>query len=236
MIPSITFDYSKLFKELIQLEFYQKKINDLNVVSIGLEGLGYLIELKKVNPHLKVGYIYYQPIDNEFSDLHDSNVSEITFIPLITDIKKLTDRLYWIKSMDINLIHQTISLFSKQVLFIGSMTDPILMKLLEFYDFNQFNLILRRPHYFETSSLRSSINKYLKFSSLPQNIMVIDTIKVDRYLKKIEGQKISMVRLDREISALYIAAIFKFLKLPAITENLYRIKLNSCWFQLSTIE
>lgn len=224
------FTSAQLLKEWLQAPYYQEILARLDVVAIGLEGLEVLINLKGVYPHLEVGYIHYEDL-GYLPDWNGHNVNQnFTYLPLITDVHMIGNNVYRVGSVDISLVYKVFECFSKQVIVIGAMCDSILMKLLEFYTFNQKQLLLRRPMYFESSSLRDSINKYLRFSNLPANIKVIDPNKMDRYFRQL-GEKRLMIDIHEEVMAHWYAHLIQLLDLPASVHfDLPRLRVEACLY------
>lgn len=221
---------SQLLEEWLKDQNYQHVLRSLDVVAVGIEGLKVLIHLKGVYPRLKVGYIYYEDLGS-LPDWHGNNLMEnFEFIPLITDVRCRYQHWYRINSLQPNLIYDTLEILSPEVLIIGALTDPILVKLLDFYSFNQKRLLLRRPLYLETSSLRDAINKYLNFSRIPEHIRVIDTNKIHRYLKHLCGQTF-LEQIHQEMMAHWFAQAIQLLGLPDLDYfDSPRLRLEACLF------
>lgn len=200
------FTDAQLLKEWLKSNSYQQILSTLDVLAVGVECFEILLELKAFYPNLQVGYVYHSTLD-QLSDVHGNPVlTNFTFIPLDMEVKCYSGDYYIIKYLNKDVVLDTLKYLSDNVLIIGSMSDPILIRLLEFYSFNQKNLLLRRPMYFETSSLRGNINKYLHFSVLPTNVRVIDTVKINRSLLKLDGQ-VTMFKLHQEIYMHWFAHI-----------------------------
>src|SRR5690606_32989010 len=138
------------------------------------------------------------------------------YIPLMTDAEFLyKGTLYHIKSINYNAVHNFLFSLSDNIVIIGAMHDPTVVKLLDFYAFNQKNLILRRPMYFETTSMRPFIDKYLRHSTINDCVRIIDSIKADRYLKRL-GNFVTMRFLYDEAEAHYIALVTDVLSLNPV--------------------
>lgn len=213
------FTDAQLLKEWLKSNSYLQILSTFDVIAVGLEGFEFLLELKAIYPNLQVGYIYHNTLDH-LSDVHGNPVlANFTFIPLDMEVKCYSGDYYIVKYLNKDVVLDTLKHLSDNVLIIGSMAaDPILIRLLEFYSFNQKNLLLRRPMYFETSSLRGNINKYLHFSVLPANMRVIDAVKINRSLLKLDGQ-VTMFKLHQEIYKHWFAHIKLLLGLQ-VNENL----------------
>ena len=211
------FTETQLLQEWVCTDSYQELLVSLDVIAVGLEGLEILVQLKADYPHLQVGYIYHESLD-ELPVANGRYIREnFTFISLNVSIKYLKGDWYVIQSLNKNFAHATLNLLSKKVLIIGAMTDPILLRLLEFYEFTQRKLLLRRPMFYETSSLRGSIHKFLLFSELPRHIQVIDTVKIYRCIKKL-GLASNMVDIHQEVYAHWCANMARLLKLTVNEE------------------
>ncbi|MGN0003328.1 MAG: hypothetical protein ACI35V_07830 [Sphingobacterium composti] len=209
----IKFTQAQLFEEWLKSCSYQKLLAELNVIAVGLEGFEILVQLKFAYPHLRVGYFYHSSL-NKFLDMNGDDISEnFMFIPIDVRIINLSGEAYHIQFLNRDIIHQTLKYISNEALIIGSMTDPILVRLLEFYKFNHRNLLIRRPMYFETSSLRGSINKFLQFSPHPEYIRIIDSIRINRWMKKL-GYKPTMLQLHDEIYGHWFVHLKTLLDLP----------------------
>lgn len=224
------FTDAQLLKEWLKSNSYQQILSTFDVIAVGLEGFEILMELKAFYPNLQVGYFYHSTLD-QLSDVHGNSVlANFTFIPLDMEVKCYIGDYYLIKYLNKDVVLETLKYLSDNVLIIGSMADPILIRLLEFYSFNQKNLLLRRPMYFETSSLRGNINKYLHFSVLPANVRVIDAVKINRSLLKLDGQ-VTMFKLHQEIYKHWFAHIKLFLDLQE-NENwdLPRVRLEAATY------
>ena len=222
------FTSAQLLKEWLQTPFYQEILARLEVIAVGLEGLEVLINLKGVYPQLEVGYIHYEDL-GYLPDWNGNSIAQsFSYIPLITDVACVGNHWYRVKSIDAKLIHDALYYLSNDVIIIGSMSEPTLVKLLEFYVFNQKKLLLRRPLYFETSSLRDSINKYLRFSNIPLNIKVIDTNRMNRYFRKL-GEKRLMMGIHEEMMAHWYAHLIQLLDLPASEHfDAPRLRVEAC--------
>ena len=231
MENEFNFTYPQLFKEWMQAPYYRQLLNNLDLISVGLEGFEMLMQIKGLYPHLRVGYIYYHSLDT-LSDWHGNSVLlHFTFIPMMTDgIAIFQNTSYRLLSVDVNTVHQCLSCLSKDVVIFGAMHDPTIVRLLDFYAFNQKQLILRRPMYFESSRQRPYIDKYLKFTSVGAHINIIDTVKVNRYLGRL-GIFVTMPILHEEVQALFLQHVLRRLQLP-ILEDLQepRLRLDSCLF------
>ncbi|WP_160068230.1 hypothetical protein [Sphingobacterium bovisgrunnientis] len=209
----LNFTNAQLLEEWLKADSYQKLLASLDVISVGMEGLDIIIQLKSVYPHLRFGYMYHTPL-NEFLDTKGCPILyNFTYIPLDIRVKSLIGDVYSVQYINRSIVHQTLKHFSDRVLILGGLTDATLIRLLDFYNFNQKKLLLRRPMYFETSSLRGSINKFLRFSKLPSHIHVMDTIKINRCLQRL-GHTTTMKQLHDEVYAHWFALICKLLKLP----------------------
>lgn len=224
------FTSAQLLKEWLQATYYQEILARLEVIAVGLEGLEVLINLKGVYPQLEVGYIHYENL-GYLPDWNGNKVSQnFTYLPLITDVQIIGSGSYRVGPVDTSLLYEVLNCFSKDVVIIGSMCDAILMKMLEFYAFSQKRLLLRRPLYFETSSLRDSINKYLRFSNVPLNIKVIDTNRMNRYFRQL-GEKRLMIGIHEEMMAHWYAHLIQLLDLPASEYfDEPRLRLEACLY------
>jgi hypothetical protein len=209
----LNFTDAQLLEERLKARPYQELLASLDVIAIGMEGIDNMVKLKSVYPHLRVGYIYHVPL-HEFLNTDGCPIlNNFIYIPLNIKVKSLIDNVYCIEYLNRNIIHNTIKHLSHDVLIIGALTDAILVYLLNFNDFNKKKLLLRRPMYFETSSLRGSINKFLKGSTLPCHIKVLDTIKINRYLKRLRYNT-SMKQLHDEVYAHWFIFLSRRLNLP----------------------
>ena len=220
-----------LFEEQLRRRIFLDEIANLDVIAIGIEGFLKLITLKEFYPDLRVGYIYHYSLW-DFADHTGRSITEIfTFIPLVKDVTLLYGGEYYkVNQMDDDAVFQLLEHTDSKTLFFGAMHDPILVKLLGYYGFNQKQLLLRRPVYFENTSQRSFINRYLKFSDLPANIQVIDTNKINRYLKRLDGI-VYMRHLFEEVEAQWMDQIILRLGLPYV-DNLDtpRIRIEATWY------
>lgn len=221
---------TKELQECFSLIDYQEALRNMDVVAVGLEGLEVLINLKGIYPWLRVGYIYYEDL-GYLPDWNGNLVAHsFSYLPLITDVACVGNHWYKVQAIDTKLIHDVLSYLSREVIIIGAMYDPSLVKLLGFYAFNQKTLLLRRPLYFETSSLRDSINKYLRFSSLPANIKVIDTNKMNRCFSRLGEQRL-MIQIHQEMMAHWYAHLVALL---GLSESDYfdspQLRLEACLF------
>ena len=221
---------TKELQECFALTDYRVALGNLDMVAVGLEGLEVLINLKGAYPELRVGYVYHEDL-GYLPDWNGKAISSsFVYIPLVTDVLCIGNGLYRVRSMDRDLIHQCLGLLSDEVLIIGALTDPILVRLLDFYNFNQKRLLLRRPLYFETSSLRDAINKYLHFSSLPERIRVIDTNKINRYFSRLGEQRL-MIQVHEEAMAHWYAHLVELLGLKVDDYfDAPRLRLGACVF------
>lgn len=209
---------------------YSSEFKYLDIIAIGMEGFLKLIELNEFYPNLRCGYIYHYSLW-DFPDHTGRSIAEtFTYIPLVEDFTLLYGGEYYkVNQMDNLAVFKMLELTSSKTLFIGAMHDPIMVKLLGYYGFNRKQLILRRPVYFENSSQRAFINRYLKFSDLPPNVRVIDTNKINRYLKRLDGIVV-MPYLFQEVEAQWGAQIIQRLRLEFV-DNMHspRLRLESTW-------
>ncbi len=210
---------------------YCNTLSSLDLISIGFEAFNILVQIKGMYPHLRVGYIYYTPLEY-LSDWYGNPISDdFTFIPLMTDAVSIYKGIsYRICSIDVNTVHTYLEAFSHRAVLFGAMHDPTLIKLLDFYEFSQKRLILRRPLKLERSSAKPYIDKYLRFSKTWDHVTVLDSHKVVRYLNRLDSL-VTLPEVGEEIEQLWLNLIVEELKLPVLPNLVYpRLAKRSCLF------
>lgn len=210
---------------------YREALSALDLISIGFEAFNLLVQIKGMYPHLRVGYIYYTPLDY-LSDWYGNPISDnFTFIPLMTDAVSIYKGIsYRICSIDVNRVHKHLEAFSDRAVLFGAMHDPTVIKLLDFYGFSQKRLILRRPLKLERSSAKPYIDKYLRFSKTWGHVTVLDSHKVIRYLNRLD-RLLTLPEVGEEIEQLWLKLILEQLDLPVSLDFANpRLPERSCLF------
>ncbi len=200
---------------------YCNTLSSLDLISIGFEAFNILVQIKGMYPHLRLGYIYYTPLEY-LSDWYGNPISDdFTFIPLMTDAVSIYKGIsYRICSIDVNTVHTYLEAFSHRAVLFGAMHDPTLIKLLDFYGFSQKRLILRRPLKLERSSAKPYIDKYLRFSKTWDHVTVLGSHKVVRYLNRLDSI-VTLPEVGEEIEQLWLNLIVEELKLPVLPNHVY---------------
>lgn len=223
-------NYLESFEEWLEHHVYPAEVNALNLIAVGLEAFEILVQLKVVFPHLNVGYMYHEDL-GYLPDWNGNLVADnFTYIPIISDVNSIGRNYYRIKTVDTNSVHKTLNYLNKDVVVFGALTDPILVKLMSFYEFNHLRLLLRRPLFSKNSSLRDAINKHLWFSKLPSATRVIDTNKIYRYIKRLGDHKL-LAAIHEETMSHWFVHLIQLLDLP---DSDYfgepRLRLEACLF------